>query len=106
MAKATKICKVCGAEYEYCHTVRQVPGVFRWQDVACCPEHGSIYLARIAESRSSVPSSAKSLPDDIASNESEVADDTDEEYDDDIEDDDDFDEEDFDDDTEEIETED
>lgn len=69
MAKATKICKVCGSEYEYCHTVRRVPGVFRWQDVACCPEHGGIYLARIAASRTTEPSSAhKSLPDDNGSN--------------------------------------
>lgn len=63
MAKATKICKVCGSEYEYCHTVRRVPGVFRWQDVACCPEHGSTYLARIAASRATEPPSAhESLP--------------------------------------------
>lgn len=48
---ATKICKVCGKEYEYCHTVRRVDGVFRYQDVACCPEHGSIYLQRVIASR-------------------------------------------------------
>lgn len=53
MATAMKKCKVCGAEYEYCHTIRSgVAGVFRWQDVACCQEHGSIYLARIEASRS------------------------------------------------------
>ena len=51
MATAIKKCKVCGNDYEYCHTVRRVAGVFRWQDVACCPEHGSIYLAQIRESR-------------------------------------------------------
>lgn len=51
MSKATKICKVCGKEYEYCHTQRKVPGVFRYQDVACCPEHGSIYLSRVIASR-------------------------------------------------------
>lgn len=51
MAKATKKCKVCGMEYEYCHTVRRTPGVFRYQDVACCPEHGSIYLEQIIASR-------------------------------------------------------
>ena len=51
MATAMKNCKVCGCEYEYCHTVRRVAGVFRWQDVACSPEHGSIYLARIEASR-------------------------------------------------------
>ena len=53
MATATKKCKVCGIEYEYCHTIRRTPGVFRYQDVACCPEHGSIYLARITASRAS-----------------------------------------------------
>lgn len=52
MATATRKCKVCGCEYEYCHTTRRVAGVFRWQDVACSPEHGSIYLAQIMESRS------------------------------------------------------
>ncbi len=55
MATATKICKVCGKEYEYCHTNRTVAGVFRYQDVACSPEHGSIYLARILESRKEQP---------------------------------------------------
>lgn len=52
MATATRKCKVCGCEYEYCHTTHRVAGVFRWQDVACSPEHGSIYLAKIVESRS------------------------------------------------------
>lgn len=57
MATATRKCKVCGVEYEYCHTVRRVAGVFRWQDVSCCPEHGSIYLSKIIASRSTQPSS-------------------------------------------------
>lgn len=51
MTTATKICKVCGKEYEYCHTFRRVAGVFRWQDVACSPEHGSAYLAKVEASR-------------------------------------------------------
>lgn len=51
MPTATRICKVCGKEYEYCHTLRRVDGIFRYQDVACCPEHGSIYLAEIEASR-------------------------------------------------------
>lgn len=59
MATATKICKVCGKEYEYCHTVRQVSGVFRYQDVACCPEHGSIYLEKVLASRAEPPESQK-----------------------------------------------
>lgn len=43
-------CKVCGCEYEYCRTNRP-QDIFRWQDVACSPEHGAIYFAQIAEAR-------------------------------------------------------
>lgn len=50
MAKNTRKCKVCGCEYEYCKTNRRT-NAFRYQDVACCPEHGSIYLANIRISR-------------------------------------------------------
>lgn len=55
MATATKTCKVCGKEYPYCRTERRVAGVFRWQDVACSVEHGSIYLERILASRNEKP---------------------------------------------------
>lgn len=47
-------CKVCGKEYPYCKTVIK-DDTFRWQDVACCPEHGSVYLAQILESRGVAP---------------------------------------------------
>lgn len=47
--KGIRKCKVCGKEYEYCHTFR--PTTFRWQDVACCLEHGNEYFAQIAASR-------------------------------------------------------
>ena len=60
MATAMKKCKVCGKEYEYCHTLRRVAGVFRWQDVACCPEHGSIYLAKIEASRADIKTATDS----------------------------------------------
>lgn len=43
-------CKICGREYEYCHTLRSNT-IFRWQDVACCVEHGTEYFARVAASR-------------------------------------------------------
>ena len=51
MATAIKKCRVCGKPYKACRTIRNVAGVFRWQEVACSPECGSIYLARIEESR-------------------------------------------------------
>lgn len=54
MANGCRICKVCGKEYEYCKTAVRT-GMFRWQDVACCPEHGSEYLARIMASRNETP---------------------------------------------------
>lgn len=52
MAKGLRVCKVCGKEYEGCHTQRpNLNNEFRWQDVACCPEHGAEYLRQILISR-------------------------------------------------------
>lgn len=48
--KNTRICKVCGKEYEYCHTYNS-HSKFRYQDVACCPAHGAEYFAQIQKSR-------------------------------------------------------
>lgn len=46
MAKVMRTCQVCGKEYEYCHTL--MPTVkFRWQNVACCYEHGQIWLEKL-----------------------------------------------------------
>ena len=56
MAIGIKVCKVCGKEYEQCHTLRpNLNNEFRWQDVACCPEHGAEYLRRIMISRGQLP---------------------------------------------------
>ena len=57
MAAGFRTCRICGARYEYCRTKRD-PGLFRWQDVACCPEHGAAYFAQIAASRSAQPTPA------------------------------------------------
>lgn len=52
MAIGIKVCKVCGKEYESCHTLRpNLNNEFRWQDVACSPEHGAEYLRQILLSR-------------------------------------------------------
>lgn len=51
MATAIKKCRVCGKEYEACHSAKRVDGVFQWKDVACSPECGATYLALIRESR-------------------------------------------------------
>ena len=51
MATATLKCRVCGKEYEACRSAKRVDGVFRWQDVACSPEHGADYLDLIRKSR-------------------------------------------------------
>lgn len=50
MPTGIKICKVCGKEYPYCKTVRN-PNIFRYQDVACSPQCGSIYLKRVLLAR-------------------------------------------------------
>ena len=52
MAKGIKICKVCGREYEACRTLRpNLNNEFRWQEVACSPEHGAEYLRRVLIAR-------------------------------------------------------
>lgn len=51
MASVTKRCRVCGKEYEACRSANRAAGVFRWQEVACSPECGAIYLQKINESR-------------------------------------------------------
>lgn len=38
-----RTCRVCGKEYPYCKT-NVSKTVFRWQNIACCPEHASIYF--------------------------------------------------------------
>lgn len=55
MATAMMKCRVCGKEYEACRTLKRIAGVFRWQEVACSPECGSIYLAKIEASRAVTP---------------------------------------------------
>lgn len=62
MTAAVKECKVCGKEYPYCKTNRQNADIFRWQDVACCQEHGSIYFAQIKASRSNDGIKLNSVP--------------------------------------------
>ena len=54
-----KQCRVCGKDYEPCHSTKLQPGVFRWREVACSPECGVIYLQRINESRGIVPKDTK-----------------------------------------------
>lgn len=44
-------CRICGKEYEACRSAKRVVGVFHWQSVACCAEHGAEYLALIRASR-------------------------------------------------------
>ena len=54
MPKQTKICRVCGATYEACNSVRTGDKAFNWREVACSPECGMVYLEKIAASRSIV----------------------------------------------------
>ena len=54
-----KICKVCGKEYEGCAPAYIEVNVNRWQDVACCPEHGEEYFRRVIESRMPKPADEK-----------------------------------------------
>ena len=58
MAKSTRICKVCGKEYEYCKTWLNTDK-FRYQDVACSKECGMKYFALIEASRSNTNTTPK-----------------------------------------------
>jgi len=48
-------CRICGKEYEGCRSSNLDPTTFRWQDVACCEEHGNEYFQKILESRGQAP---------------------------------------------------
>lgn len=50
MAKGTRVCEICGKTYPYCKSLGPSDR-FRWQDVACCPEHASLYFARVEAAR-------------------------------------------------------
>ncbi len=54
MPKQIKICRVCGAKYEACNSVRTGNSAFNWREVACSPECGMVYLNKITTSRSIV----------------------------------------------------
>lgn len=51
MATGKFICRVCGKEYGACLSAKTAPGKYHWQEVACSPECGSIYLQRVIASR-------------------------------------------------------
>ena len=55
MVQGIKVCKVCGKEYPYCKNWSNA-NIFRWQDVACCEEHGQQYFAEILRSRGELQS--------------------------------------------------
>lgn len=54
MPKRTGICRVCGATYESCNSVRTGSSVFNWREVACSPECGATYLNQVRISRGQV----------------------------------------------------
>lgn len=51
MDKPMKKCRICGKEYEACKPAYTSGNIYRWQDVACCAEHGAEYFALIEASR-------------------------------------------------------
>lgn len=96
MSNSTRICKVCGSEYPYCKTELH-NNIFRWQDVACSPEHASIYFAKIEESRKKTSNVNTDNADDVL----DVIDDDEDDLDEDLFDEDDEEEDDDEDDEDE-----
>lgn len=60
MKERTRKCRICGKEYEYCHTNKT--DAFRWQDVACSIECGAIYFKKIEESRKAKAAEVETKP--------------------------------------------
>jgi len=58
MPRVTKVCRVCGQSYTACNTP-SVPGVFRWQEVACSPACGQEYLNQVLAARAGVAQQEK-----------------------------------------------
>ena len=57
MATGKFTCKICGKEYNAC-LKWEGSEKFRWQDVACCPEHGAEYFIKVLNARGeSIPES-------------------------------------------------
>lgn len=54
MPKQRKTCRVCGATYEACRSIKTGDGVFNWREVACSPECGEVYLRQVMTSRNKV----------------------------------------------------
>lgn len=52
-------CRVCGKEFKPCRSAKLQDGVFRWREIACSPECGTVYFERIIESRNPAPKKAK-----------------------------------------------
>ena len=59
MPEQTKICRVCGATYKACNSIRSGSKTFNWREVACSPECGMAYLDRVTTSRSVVESNVE-----------------------------------------------
>jgi len=73
MAGVTMNCRVCGKPYDVCLSAKQMPGVFRWQEVACSPECGSEYLAKVNAARGIVERLEMPYEEPSEVNEEEVA---------------------------------
>lgn len=52
----TKPCKICGKLFTPCST--NTVG-FNWRKVACCQEHGAMYLNKVLRARGELPKDRK-----------------------------------------------
>lgn len=59
MPKQMKTCRVCGATYEACNSIKTGTSVFNWREVACSPACGELYLSRVNDARAPAPKKAR-----------------------------------------------
>lgn len=74
LPKAVRKCRVCGKQYEACVPPFMDVDPYRWQDVACCVEHGMEYFEMIEASRASNTTQNNDTQNDDASLENDAAD--------------------------------
>lgn len=73
MDRSLKTCKVCGQQYKPCRPTYASDGIYRWQDVACCAEHGAQYFEMVMSSRSAAKAAEDNAAQDVAVSDADVA---------------------------------
>lgn len=73
MDRSLKTCRVCGKQYKPCRPRYAGDSIYRWQDVACCAEHGAQYFEMALSAESAAKAAEDNTPQDVAISDADVA---------------------------------